>query len=333
MRVNHLENFRDSRCPLDDQLTKQKVPDSPSAAAKMSGQDSDYADFSSDEEQDQNPLLISTKKKTVLKRTADEGSDGEEPLSDEEELEEPSKDKEESSSGKNVSQDSEQQEKPSAANLLKKLRANKKLKHKTGVVYLSSIPPYMKPAKMRQILSKFGEVDRLFLKREDEQKHKRRTRGGGNKKIMYEEGWAEFVRKRDAKLCAETLNGNIIGGRKGSFYHDDILNVKYLPGFKWTDLTEQIARENDIRQSKFELEISQANKMNAEFTKNVEKSKMIENIKRSKRQNSDREQPEEDKPQRSFKQHKVATSRANAPSEIKQKDSSKALGSVLNSLF
>ena len=33
------------------------------------------------------------------------------------------------------------------------------------------------------------------------------------------------------------------GGKKGSCYHDDILNVKYLPGFKWTDLTEQIAKK------------------------------------------------------------------------------------------
>ncbi|QLQ81259.1 hypothetical protein HG537_0F00200 [Torulaspora globosa] len=288
----------------------------------MTSQDSDYEDFSSEDEQDQNQLLISSKK-TTIKIGESDGEDQDAQLDDQEDA----NDREADSP-----QDSKQK-KTSSSDLIKKLKANKKLKHKTGVVYLSSIPPYMKPAKMRQILSRFGEVDRLFLKREDEQKYKRRVRGGGNKKPMYEEGWAEFIRKRDAKLCAQTLNGNIIGGRKGSFYHDDILNVKYLPGFKWTDLTEQIARENDIRQSKLEIEISQANKMNAEFTKNVEKSKMIENIKRSKRQNNEQEQEQDEKPQRSFKQHKVATSRANAPTEIKQMDSSKHLSSVLNSLF
>lgn len=301
----------------------------------MTSQDSDYNDFSSDDEQDQNQLLISKKKSSVLSQHIDEKSDGEDQVSDQEEPNENTQDNQDvpETDDKPLPKDTEAQKASSTPDLIKKLKANKKLKHKTGVVYLSSIPPYMKPAKMRQILSKFGEIDRLFLKKEDEQKHKRRTRGGGNKKTMYEEGWAEFIRKRDAKLCAETLNGNIIGGKKGSFYHDDILNVKYLPGFKWTDLTEQIARENDIRQSKFEIEISQANRMNAEFAKNVEKSKMIENIKRSKRQNSDQEPQEDGKPQRSFKQHKVATSRANAPSEIKQKDSSKDLGSVLSSLF
>ncbi|QLL31138.1 hypothetical protein HG536_0A09550 [Torulaspora globosa] len=316
--------------PLMIDQTQRNVPD-PSTNCNMSSQDSDYADFSSEDEQDQNQLLISTKKTSILEKTIDERSDGEESASDEGDRD-AQLDNQENSISDGEAQ-TPKQKKASTANLIKKLKADKKLKHKTGVVYLSSIPPYMKPAKMRQILSRFGEVDRLFLKREDEQKYKRRVRGGGNKKAMYEEGWAEFIRKRDAKLCAETLNGNIIGGRKGSFYHDDILNVKYLPGFKWTDLTEQIARENDIRQSKLEIEISQANKMNAEFAKNVEKSKMIENIKRSKRQSSNQEPQEDGKPQRSFKQHKVATSRANAPSEIKQKDSSKELSSVLSSLF
>nr|CAI6751990.1 CMF_HP1_G0046220.mRNA.1.CDS.1 [Saccharomyces cerevisiae] len=158
---------------------------------------------------------------------------------------------------------------------------------------------------MRQILTRFGEVDRLFLKKEDDQ--------STSKELKYEEGWAEFIRKRDAKLCAETLNGNIIGGKKGTFYHDDILNVKYLPGFKWADLTEQIARENDIRQAKLEMEISQANKLNAEFIRNVEQSKMIQNIKNSRKRAGKEEESADSHPHREFKQRRVETSRANAP--------------------
>ena len=192
----------------------------------------------------------------------------------------------------------------------------------------------MKPAKMRQILTRFGEVDRLFLKKEDDQRHKQRVKGGGNKKNKYEEGWAEFIRKRDAKLCAETLNGNIIGGKKGTFYHDDILNVKYLPGFKWADLTEQIARENDIRQAKLEMEISQANKLNADFIRNVEQSKMIQNIKKSRKRAGQEEEPSDSYPRREFKQRRVETNRANAPSDIKQQSStSQNLGNVLTSLL
>lgn len=174
------------------------------------------------------------------------------------------------------------------------------------------------------------------MKREDEQKHKNRVRGGGNKKPMFEEGWAEFVRKKDAKLCAETLNGNTIGGKKGNFYYDDVMNIKYLSGFKWADLTEQIARENDVRQAKLQLEVSQANKMNAEFIRNVEKSKMLGNIRAKKRENS--EGKDQEKMSNSpadahvFKQRRVTTNRADGPEKHKQA-SSQRLDNVIKNLF
>jgi ESF2/ABP1 family protein len=189
---------------------------------------------------------------------------------------------------------------------------NKKPKGKTGVVYLSKIPPYMKPTKMRQILSRFGEVDRLFLKRESTQKYQQRVKQGGNKKNMYEEGWAEFIRKKDAKLCADTLNCNILGGKKSSFYYDDIMNVKYLSGFKWSDLTEQISKENEARQSKLQMEISQARKLNKTFIANVQKSKMIENMKSKKKDHED-----DEKIRRTFEQRKITTTRADGPSKYK----------------
>lgn len=273
-------------------------------------------DFSSDDEHDGNFLL---QKKKSVRDVFDKASESEVEEEEKEEDEEKDEDEEQEEQLEQEQEVQGQDQQKKADQLQSKIakiikvKAAKKSKHKTGVVYLSRIPPYMKPAKMRQILSRFGELDRLFLKREDEAKYKQRTRGGGNKKAMYEEGWAEFIRKRDAKLCAETLNGNIIGGKKGSFYHDDILNVKYLPGFKWADLTEQIARENDIRQAKLELEISQSNKLNAEYIRNVEQSKMLQNMK--KRRASD----EEEDQRRQFKQHKVSTNRADAPESIKSK--------------
>ena len=35
-----------------------------------------------------------------------------------------------------------------------------------GVVYMSRLPPFMKPAKIRNIFSQYGEVGRLFLQPE-----------------------------------------------------------------------------------------------------------------------------------------------------------------------
>lgn len=60
---------------------------------------------------------------------------------------------------------------------------------KSGVVYLSRIPPFMKPQKLRSLLTPFGTINRLFLAPEDPAAHKRRVRNGGNKKKMFTEGW------------------------------------------------------------------------------------------------------------------------------------------------
>ncbi|QLG73506.1 hypothetical protein HG535_0F00160 [Zygotorulaspora mrakii] len=308
----------------------------------MAIESGDHSDFSSDDETSSKNFLIVSKKagREVDAHLIDEGADEKELSadfaikSDPQEVQKGVTDEDDAKSSiqRELEKNNHKETvvtKKSSPHDKRTLNATKKLNHKTGVVYLSSIPPYMKPAKMRQILSKFGDVDRLFLRRENEQKHKQRTRGGGNRKVMYEEGWAEFIRKRDAKLCAQTLNGNIIGGKKGSFYHDDILNVKYLPGFKWTDLTEQIARENDIRQSKLEKEITLANKLNAEYAKNVEISRTITNMRKSKKRSSN----DDNQIHRNFKQHKVSTTRADAPEHIKNTSSSNELGSVLNNLL
>lgn len=39
----------------------------------------------------------------------------------------------------------------------------KKKTRKRGIVYLSTIPPYMNVAKIREIFSEFGEVGRIYL--------------------------------------------------------------------------------------------------------------------------------------------------------------------------
>lgn len=205
-----------------------------------------------------------------------------------------------------------------------KLSKIKKPKGKTGVVYISRIPPYMKPIKMKQILSRFGEIDRIFLKKEDSRKQAQRIKSGGNKKQCYEEGWAEFIRKKDAKVCAEALNGNIIGGKKGNFYHDDILNVKYLSGFKWIDLTSQISKENEVRDLKLQLEINQAKKLNKAFISNIEKSKMVSKISKTKKI--------DDQIHRTFEQRPIKSTRADDDNKLKDKNS-KNLDNVLSKVF
>lgn len=214
-------------------------------------------------------------------------------------------------------------------------REQKKIK-KTGVCYLSRIPPYMKPATLRSIFSRFGKIDRLFLKPEDNTTYHKRVKYGGNKKKNYTAGWIEYVKKKDAKLCAATLNGNKLGGRKTSYYYDDIINIKYLSGFKWFDLTQQIAKENEIRQSKLSMELSQQQKLNKGFINNVEKSKMINNIqrKRKARQESTDDNNEDIEVRRNLKQRNITSTRADANDDLKQKTKpNEKLNDVLSKVF
>jgi ESF2/ABP1 family protein len=181
---------------------------------------------------------------------------------------------------------------------------------KSGVVYLSRVPPFMKPAKLRSLLEPYGKLNRIFLAPEDPTSHTRRVRAGGNKKRLYTEGWVEFLRKKDAKAACELLNAQIIGGKKSSYYHDDIWNLLYLKGFKWHNLTEQIASENAERTSRMRAEISKTTKENKEFVQNVERAKMLGGMqakaKAKKRKAGDEAETDSSNVARTFKQIPIA---------------------------
>jgi ESF2/ABP1 family protein len=109
------------------------------------------------------------------------------------------------------------------------------------------------------------------------------VKSGGNKKKSFTDGWVEFASKREARIAAETLNGNIIGGKKGGFYHDDLWNIKYLKGgFKWSHLTEQIANENAERQARLREGIRRTREENKAFVEGFERGKMEEGRERKR---------------------------------------------------
>ncbi|KAI9876387.1 MAG: RNA-binding ATPase activator esf2 [Pleopsidium flavum] len=185
----------------------------------------------------------------------------------------------------------------SSANTLKPL-TTKKLEstaltaRKTGVIYLSRIPPFMKPQTVRHLLNPFGAITKIFLTPEPPSSHTQRTKSGGNKKRSFIDGWVEFSSKKDAKLCAETLNTQIVGGKKGGWYHDDVWNIKYLKGFKWHHLTEQIANENAERAARLRADISRVGRENKHFLQNVERAKMLEGMEGKKKKKRARDEEE-----------------------------------------
>ncbi|ANB13250.1 Esf2p [Sugiyamaella lignohabitans] len=298
---------------------------------------SDNEDVDDEEEEFKGRSSISNKRRREDAFKSDNEDDEDEDESIENQLEE---DGEEEYSDRELEEDFEVEDKKAQNGKLKPLTKEQveqdleKIR-KSGVVYISRIPPYMKPQKLRQILSRFGEVNRIFLTPEDPKVYAKRVKYGGNKKKNYTEGWAEFVKKKNAKLAADTLNGNIIGGKKGSYYHDDILNVKYLSKFKWQNLTEQIALEAQSRQEKLRAEIAQATRENKIFIENVERHKMIQGIqkKRAEKAESSGGAKEPAEIRRTFQQRQVESRRSDATKKSNDKNLDKTVSRVLSKVF
>jgi ESF2/ABP1 family protein len=156
---------------------------------------------------------------------------------------------------------------------------------RSGVIYISHVPPFMKPHTIKNLLSPFAPngIGRIYLTPEDQDRRQARVRAGGNKKRNFVDGWVEFTSKKEAKAAVETLNTKAIGGKKGGFYFDDVWNLKYLKGFKWRHLTEQITNENEERAARMRAEASRSKKEMREFLRNVEKAK-IEETRQQKRE-------------------------------------------------
>ncbi|KAK4919035.1 RNA-binding ATPase activator esf2 [Elasticomyces elasticus] len=181
----------------------------------------------------------------------------------------------------------------------KPTRQKKEKKQKTpGVIYLSSLPPYLKPSALRNLLAQrgFEPITRLFLTPASKHKHSSKK----SSQQLYSEGWIEFGSKKTAKACAEALNAQLIGGKKGGFYHDDLWNMKYLRGMAWEELMSGIREERREEEGRRDEERRKIAVETRAFVEGVEQGKRLDGIKK-KRKAGDRDD-------RSFtwKQHEVA---------------------------
>ncbi|TFK28693.1 hypothetical protein FA15DRAFT_665134 [Coprinopsis marcescibilis] len=164
------------------------------------------------------------------------------------------------------------------------LAAFKAAQDRAGVVYISRIPPGMRPAKVRHLMSGYGEVGRVYLKQEDAKRAYLRRKFTSTKKAHFVEGWVEFKDKKVARSVAEMLNAQPIGGKKGSRWRDDIWTMKYLPKFKWNMLTEQVAHEAAIHTAKLRVELSQSRAEQQEYLRNVELARVLDKRGQKKRE-------------------------------------------------
>ncbi|XP_060517714.1 uncharacterized protein LOC132696737 [Cylas formicarius] len=143
---------------------------------------------------------------------------------------------------------------------------------KRGIIYLSTIPPYMNVTKIREIFSEFGKLGRVYLQLAD--------KGHGDKKKKkrkpakkFTEGWVEFEKKCVAKRVATLLNNSQVSTRKSSKYYDCTWNIKYLSNFKWAHLHERLTYERSARNKKLKDEIQLTKKKANFFSSNLDSKK------------------------------------------------------------
>lgn len=164
---------------------------------------------------------------------------------------------------------------PARGTIFKRTSVTKKSSH-PGVIYLSRIPPFMRPTTVRSLLSAYGPISQLFLTPEAPSTYLARKHAKGNKKRSFIDGWIEFVHKRHAKACVDAINGKIVGGKKGGWYRDDVWNAKYLSGFKWADLMEGVRREEREREERVRVGVSRDKREREEFLRGIEGAKVEE---------------------------------------------------------
>jgi ESF2/ABP1 family protein len=175
--------------------------------------------------------------------------------------------------------------KPLSAEALAAFNAAEKAK---GLIYLARIPPFMKPLKLRHLLSRYGEVGRIYLAPEEPTATRRRVAAGGNKRVHFVEGWVEFLDKRAARLTAETIHNTAIGdgatGRaRRDFFASDLWNVRFLPHFKWHHLKEKVAHEKRARIMALRSKLVEARKDADAYLARVDQAKAIEGQREKKR--------------------------------------------------
>merc|ERR1712093_60913 len=181
---------------------------------------------------------------------------------------------------------------------------------RTGIIYLSRIPPGMGPSKVKHILSNYGEVGRIYLVADDpaSSKSSHHTSKSGKERFKhrphrFKEGWVEFMDKKVARSTAEILNANLIGdvavtrsSGKGSAkknggtkkWKDDVWTMKYLPKFKWNMLSEQVAIEAATRQALLRNQLAQSKKEQAEYLRQVDRASAYEKAQLKKRGREER---------------------------------------------
>jgi ESF2/ABP1 family protein len=208
-----------------------------------------------------------------------------------------------------VEHDAPSQQTPGPPSSKAKPTVKRKLKHKEaprpGVIYFSSLPPYLRPSALRNILIQrgFDPITRLFLAPTSTTRSKSKS-----SRQMYSEGWIEFASHKTAKKCVDALNAHPVGGKKGGYYRDDVWNMRYLRGMGWRELMEGIQGERREEEARRDEERRRAEREAKMFIEGVEEGKMVEGMREKRRKKKGAENDDAGggaEPKRTWRQFEV----------------------------
>lgn len=120
-------------------------------------------------------------------------------------------------------------------------------KEDPGIIYLASVPKGMNVSNIIKVFTEFGKVGRVFLQID---RSVDATTSGKISSKVFSNGWVEFTSKETAKLVAKKLDNSPVG-EKRKIKNRDVWNLKFLPKFKWTNLSEKLAENIAVKEKRF----------------------------------------------------------------------------------
>ncbi|EGT38780.1 hypothetical protein CAEBREN_16752 [Caenorhabditis brenneri] len=216
------------------------------------------------------PILKKKKKvtkKTAKKNVVEEAPKIEEDLEPKQEIE--TEDDEEEEAGNNITSEVKPENEEEMET--EEFEDPEQKQKKTGVVYFSMIPPKYNVVRIREYFEKRcpGQIGRIFLARN---KHTK------NPQNRYAEGWMELKKKKVAKAIAEQIDNTPIGGKTKDPVSSMFWNIRYLSGFKWVHLMEQLQYEKEVEKRRMNVEVAQARRIAAHFEEQIEKGKHLRKL-------------------------------------------------------
>ncbi|CRG93129.1 small subunit rRNA processing protein, putative [Plasmodium gallinaceum] len=149
----------------------------------------------------------------------------------------------------------------------------KKEESKRGIIYLSHIPIGLTPSKIKEIFSKYGSIDKIYLNKIKDEKINIVSKEKNSKRIKYSDGYIEFYDKKDAIKVEKLLNNQMIGGKKRkNILRENFWHIKYLKNFTWNDLVSSVLYRNISRKDRFNFALKNMYKNYEKYLeKNIDK--------------------------------------------------------------